>query len=385
MKAKTIVGLMACAVLAPAFADTINNNNPTVEDWFSSGVANKTISTSNASWGESAPGLNTAQTAFEIDADAASPATLTPTKDGNNKTAADLASDGLVTITSKAYLAPSAIADQPTAATLGNAQVGFAVFTTTGETPTSSYYVYVRTGATEGASPESTGEWIAVTGTGVEVPSGETDTEFKIELDYRSATKVAKFYVKVGENYVQLSGIPAGGTATDAFEFVPADSKLSDIAALGSGTITSIDAKYEKAVAAVAGSNVPYATVAAAYAAAGASGTVVAWNSTTGAPAAADSSANYAANGLTKPVCMALNLPTDVADAKLSFQPAATQPADGIAVATTVAPVTGVNVKFVVNRVSGTEATGTEYDYNAIKLPLGTGTYTIVPSVSAAN
>ncbi len=380
MKAKTIVGLMACAVLAPAFADTtpIDNNNPTSTDWFGAKVESSSLTTSGASW-SAVPQV--AEGAMVIDADASTPVTLTPTKDSNNKTAADLGSDGLVTIAAKAYLAPSAKADLPDATVLGAAQVGFAVAT---ENDATSYYAYVRKGTTTvNEETVSTGEWIAVAATGVTVPTDESDTDFKIELDYRSSSYVAKFYVKVGTSYVQLSGTPEGGSSTDAFTFVPPAAKLNDIAALGSGTITEIDASYEKAVAAVSGSDTRYATVADAYAAAGANGTVVAWDSTTGAPAAADSAANYAANGLTKPVCMALNIDTESSDAKLTFQPAATQPNDGIAVATTVAPVTGVTVKFTVNRVTGTDSTDTQYDYDSIKLPLGTGTYTIEPVVTA--
>ena len=380
MKAKTIVGLMACAVLVPAFAD-IDNNKPTTNDWFSTSVPDSTIVASGAAWATgdavTPPTVDAAAHVMVIDADVGAPATLTPTNI-NNKTVADLASDGLVTITSSAYLAPSAKTDLPAATDLGNAQVGFAVATeTVSETPTTNFYAYVRKAP---SGNTSNGEWIAVSNTVVTVPSEVEDTNFKIELDYRSTPNVAKFYVKVGENYVQLSGTPYGGTATNAFEFVPAESKLSDVAAIGSGTITSIDAKFENAVA-VGKDNKPYGTIAEAYNSTG-SGTVVAWDSTTGA--AATGAAVYAANGLDKAVCMALNIDTADANAKIALRPAATQVANKITLATAVAPVNDVTVMFSVTTVSGTDAGNESYPADGIQLPQGTGTYRVVPVVNPA-
>ena len=252
MKAKTIVGLMACAVLAPAFADTINNNNPTVEDWFSSGVASETISTSNASWGQSAPGLNTAKTAIEIDADVASPATLTPTADAVSTAGKE--SDGLVTITSKAYLAPSAKADLPTADALGNAQVGFAVATeTVSEATITNFYAYTKTA--------NGGVWTRLSRV---IPSAEVvDTDFTIVLDYRTC----KVTFSVGATPVTLAvaeATDAGVAGATELAFVSGAAKLSDVAAIGSGTITSINAKYEKAVA-VGKDGKAYGTIAEAY------------------------------------------------------------------------------------------------------------------------
>ena len=349
------------------------DNKATTNDWFSTKVENSAVSATDATWAAtSAPTVESGASVMVIDADANSPATLTPNSDAVAE--AVKKSDGLVTITSKAYLAPSAIADQPAAATLGNAQVGFAVFTTSGETPTSNYYVYVRTGATDDAPPVSTGEWIAVTGNNVTVPSGETDTEFKIVLDYR--TNKASFFVKVSDAYVALSGTQSG-QSTESFTFVPVTANLSDIAALGSGTITSIDAKFEEAVA-VGKDNKPYGTIAEAYNTTG-GGSVVAWDSTTGAAATGDDV--YALNGLTKAVCMALNMPTDVATAKIALRPAdATKKvANKITLATAVDPVQNVTVKFDVQN-DGSEST---FPADAIEIPLATGTYTVTPVVTA--
>lgn len=371
MKAKTIVGLMACAVLVPAFADTINNNNPnnnaSSTEWFSTSAS----ATKGATW-SSEPTVESAK--LVIDADVGTPATLTPTDaaaDGN-------ASDGLVTITSKAYLAPSAKADLPTAAVLNNAQVGFAVAT---ESETTSFYAYVRKASTTvNDKTVQNGEWIALTG--VNPPANEADTEFKIDIDYQN--KKVSFSVKVNDAYVALSGTPADAPAsTSSFDFVPVDNTtawLSDVAAIGSGTITSIDAAYENAVAVV--DNVRYGTIAGAYTAAGSGGTVAVWDPETGAAAKEQT----AANGLSKAECIALGI---AQDGLLAFEPAAAdKKVQGkITIATKVAPVDGVVAKFSVAKQTGNENVDADakYDSDAIPLPLGTGTYKIVPHVSAVS
>lgn len=367
MKAKTIVGLMACAVLAPAFAD---NNAPGTNDWFSTSASGSTISSTGATWAsnESAPSAESGK--LVIDADTSTPATLAPT-------AADAdtnGSVGLVTITSTAYLAPSALADLPAASALGNAQVGFAVATVTAanENTTSSFYGYVRkTPTTSGNETVQDGEWIALSG--ATPPSTETDTEFKIDLDY--VNNKVSFSVKVGNAYVVLSGVPDGGTSTSSFDFVPADSNwLTDVAALGSGTITSIDAKYEAAVA-VKGSK-RYSTIAAAYNSSE-TGDVQVWDASKGAAAQTQT----AANGLSRAECLALNIAENAA---IALEPAEQADAGKITVKTVVNPVDDVTVGFKVVKVTGEAAVDdTSYPANAIKLPKTTGQYRIQPTVGA--
>lgn len=363
MKAKTIVGLMACAVLVPAFAD-IDNNKPTTNDWFSTSVPESTIVASGAAWATEGsvtpPTVDATARVMVIDADTAKPATLTPTTT-DSKTAADLASDGLVSITSVAYLAPSATNDLPTAEALAGAQVGFAV-AVNGESVT-NYYGYVRTG-------ENAGNWFALTG--ATPPVGEGNTTFTIVLDYRSTDKKVSFVVDSTTDSTTL----ADGNSATAFTFVPVNAKLSDVAAIGSGTITSIDAKYEKAVAAV--NDVRYGTIAEAYTAAGNSGTVAVWD-----PASGTAPSNQkAANGLYKAACMALNI---AEDAEIGLVPAQTQVAGNICLATAVAPVDGVNVKFAVSKNNGT-ATG-EFDADSIRITKesGSNTYKIVPTINGAS
>ena len=356
MKAKTIVGLMACAVLVPAFADTtpIDNSKPTTNSWFGASVSGSNIITNGATWNAE---LSVENSKMVIDADAASPVALTPTN-VNSKTVADLASDGLVTITSSAYLAPSATNDLPNATALEPAQVGFAV-AVDGDNAT-NYYGYVRTA-------ENVGTWFKLTG--ATPPNGENDTAFTIVLDYRSDPRKVSFVVD--------STMLADGNSATAFTFVPASAKLSDVAAIGSGTITSINAKYEKAVA-VGKDGKAYGTIAQAYNAPGEEGTVVAWDPSTGA--AATGAAANAANGASKAVCMALNVSTTDANAALTFVPTAETPTD-IVLQTAVAPVDNVTVTFAVKE--GDTVKGSGYSASNIAIPKEAGQYTIVPTVSA--
>ena len=360
MKAKTIVGLMACAVLVPAFADTtpIDNNKPTTNDWFSTSVPGSTIVASGATWatGESVtpPTVDATAHVLVIDADTAKPATLTPTvADADTK-----GSLGVVTIASKAYLAPSAKADLPDAAALGAAQVGFAVAT---ESETTSFYAYTKI--------SDSGVWTKLAG--VPPPTTETDTEFTIVLNYNTR----KVTFMVGSTTLSVA-VASDAGAVDATElsFTPAAAMISDVAAIGSGTITSIDAKFENAVA-VKG-DTKYATIADAYNASG-SGTVKVWDSNTGAVAQEQT----AANGLTKAECMALNIAENAA---IALEPT-TQADDGkITVKTVVNPVDDVTVGFKVVKVTGEAAVDdTSYPANAIKLPKTTGQYRIQPTVGA--
>ena len=359
MKAKTIVGLMACAVLVPAFADTtpIDNNKPTTNDWFSTSVPGSTIVASGAAWATEGsvtpPTVDSTAHVMVIDADTAKPATLTPTVvDADTK-----GSLGVVTIASKAYLAPSAKADLPDAAALGAAQVGFAVAT---ESETTSFYAYTKTSSTSGV-------WTKLQG--ANPPSTETDTEFTIVLNYNTS----KVTFMVGSTTLSVAvASDAGAVNATELSFTPAAAMISDVAAIGSGTITSIDAKFENAVA-VKG-DTKYATIADAYNASG-SGTVKVWDPANGAVATEQT----AANGLSKAECMALNIAENAA---IALEPT-TQADDGkITVKTVVNPVNDVTVGFQVVKIAGGAAEDqTSYPANAIKLPKTTGQYRIQPTI----
>lgn len=353
MKAKTIVGLMACAVLAPAFAD-IDNNKPTTNDWFSASVSGESVYVTGATWNTTPAVEGSTTKVMVIDADVTSPATLTPTTaDADTK-----ASCGVVTIASKACLAPSAVADLPSATALGNAQVGFAVAT---ESETTSFYAYTKT--------STSGVWTKLQG--ANPPSTETDTEFTIVLNYNTS----KVTFMVGSTPLSVAvASDAGAVNATELSFTPAAAMISDVAAIGSGTITSIDAKFEKAVAVV--DNVRYGTIAEAYTAAGNSGTVAVWDPSTGG--AAD--VQTAANGASKAVCMALNVSTTDANAVLTFVPTS-ETENTIVLETAVDPVDDVTVTFAVSKDGGV-ASGS-YSANGISIPKKAGSYTIVPTVSA--
>ena len=355
MKAKTIVGMMACAAFASAFADTINNNVATTNDqWFVGNVQSSALHADGAAWDNTAAKATVSGTKIEIDNDLSTALTLAPTTT-NSKTAADLASDGLVILSATAYLTPSALADLPTLEALGDAQVGFAVAVDNNVT---NYYAYTRNEDDNGTV--TNGTWTALTG--VNPPVTETDTAFKIALDYQDS--IAKFYV--------------GDTLLFTTNFTPVAAKLSNVAAFGSGTITSISGAYENAVA-VGKDGKVYGTIAQAYNAPG-EDPVVAWDPSTGE--AAKGAAVYAANGLEKAVCMALNI---APDAKIALEPAAQNVENKVVLKTAVAPVDGVTALFTVSTLSGTSAGEGSYTASNIQIPLGTGTYQIIPTVSGTN
>ena len=369
MKAKTIVGLMACAVFASAFAD---NNNPynvatTNDAWFVGNVVSSAPAADGAAWARVTSADVDANNKIQIDADAASAVTLTPTVT-SGMTAADRASDGLVIVTSSAYLTPSDKVDLPAPSTLTTAQVGFAVAVNSNVT---NYYAYVRKGETSGETPVAEGEWIALSG--ATPPDGETDTAFKIVLDYQACT--AKFFVTVNNVDTILSGTPDGGSSTDTFTFVPVtgSAKLTDVAAFGSGTITEIRGAYENAVAVKNG--VKYAKIADAYNATG-NYAVEVWDPTTGDAAAQQT----AANGLSKAACVALGIPES---GKLPLEPAAQNVSGKVVLKTSVDPVDGVTAKFTVSKIAGEAAEDTtKYNHDSIQLPLTEGQYQVIPEVS---
>ncbi len=354
MKAKTIVGLMACAVLAPAFAD-IDNNKPTTNDWFSTSVPDSTIVASGAAWATgdavTPPTVDSTAHVMVIDADTTKPATLTPTVvDADTK-----GSLGVVTIASRAYLAPSAVADLPSATALGSAQVGFAVAT---ESETASFYAYTKT--------SDSGVWTKLEG--ATPPSTETDTEFTIVLNYNTS----KVTFMVGSTTLSVAETSVAGAAeATELSFTPAAAMISDVAAIGSGTITSIDAKFENAVA-VGKDGKAYGTIAEAYNTTG-SGTVAVWDPENGVAYEDQTTAN----GLGKAVCMALNI---APDAKIALEPAVQNVENKVVLKTAVAPVDDVTVTFAVKPLNGS-ASG-EYPANAIQVPLEAGSYQVVPTVA---
>ncbi len=334
MKAKKMFGLLACAA---ASAVAMNAYANTTTNWFGATASEATVTlteaTTNGNYAAVADGKIT------IDNDYSTAFAVTPT------TKSPARSDGLVTITSTAVLTPCAASDLPASTSISDAKVGFAVAV---DGTATNYYCYAK-GAGWGA-----------TSTAVADPSATTT--FTITIDYR--TSVASFAV--------------GGTVVSNNVAFTTASGLTDVAAFGTGSISSIAAKYEVAVCAVVDESTTnkYGSVADAKAAGGSTSTIKAVDSS---GTVAESAT--AANGLSAAVCVALGLSTTDSTANIAVAPLATDTDTEnvtLAVNVTAAPEAGV-VKFGVKKDDGEP---TYYDDSAaIKIPLEAGTYTITPTL----
>lgn len=344
MKAKKLMGMIACAgacVSLSAFANTTNG-------WFGVSVNDTTVNAGACTVKTNNVDVASTETSGKIvlDNDLDSALTITP----GSGTAA--LSDGLVTITSTALLTPSDASEL--GAITGGAQAGFAVAVNSNNQ--TNFYGYASAG--KSGDPA----WIEFT-TGPANP--EADTTFTIALNYRD--KKVSFY--------NGSTLLTDGTSSEfsiSNEFV----NLANVAAYGSGSISSVTSKYEVAVAAVQGGS-KYGSAAEAVVAAGTSGTVLDIDPTTGAA----TTEKQATNGLYAWQCDVLGIEPD---ASIPLEPATKEvAADKIAVAVSgYTPVDGVSVKFQVKRGESL-VSNDKYDADAIGIPLTTGTYTVVPEIKA--
>ena len=283
---------------------------------------------------------------IQLDNDFASALTFTPSDETP-------LSDGLVTITSSAVLTPSDVSDL---APVDGAHAGFALAVDGSDT---NFYGYASAGGT-GNAPA----WIKLNG----APSNpEEATTFTIALNYRDS-KVS-FY--------QGDTLLTDGTASE-FNISNDFTRLSYVSAYGSGAISSVTSQYEVAVAAVvdgASTNL-YGSASEAVVATRNGGSVK--------DITADGKATetpQAANGLCVWECDVLGI---APDATIALQPATKEVAsDKIAVALSgYTPVDGVTVKFKVKQGNAL-VSETEYDADAIGIPMTTGTYTVVPTITA--
>lgn len=354
MKVQKIVGMMACAAFASAFADPINNNIATTNDWFTGAASGATLTITelgSAAWKTNTTAITESVEGVEVSAgriilsnDSDNPLKLVPADQS-------ALNDGLVTITSVATLTPNDVGDLYSAE-IDGAKVGLAVAIDDNVT---NYYGYAN------------GAWTKLTNAN---PPDSGDTTFKIVIDYR--VPCAQFYVTQNATDVLLA---SNDTSVTVFALASGTTQLSSIDCFGSGELASINAKYEKAVA-TAGDGKKYGTIAQAY------------NHTTSEQSVAVldadgsvSESQTAANGLSKSVCMALNMAIDDPNVKIALQPAAIQNAGKITLATAVDPVDGVTVSFTVETISGTNAGSESYPADGIQIPQGTGTYRVVPTV----
>ena len=354
MKAQKIAGITACALACVASVNLL----ATEVEWFDGNVGSTTTSAistpTRAAWNATLPdGVTPGAGSIALDNDKDSALVLTPT--ANSEPAL---SDGVVTLSSTAVLTPSDANDLPTL-TLSDAKAGFAVGVSNNGADTNFYgYAYNTTA--------SAGMWVKLAGAN---PTAGATT-FTIKLDYRTGKQKVMYFVED----TQL----ADATDSTVNEWDINASVLASVAAYGSGTLSALAATCEKAVAAVVSNNeeVRYGSIAEAIAAAGNNQSniaVVDSNGTTGAPNA------LAANGLPKWECEALGV---AEDASLALAPADKSVANKITLklAEVNQPASGVTATFGVN--DGTSTTGS-YASDCIEIPMTTGTYTIVPTVSA--
>lgn len=336
MKAKTMLGLIACASACVSLSAFGNTN----DDWFAVSVLDSTATLTHVSTNM---GVEVAGSKLLINTDSESLVfTPDPLFAGTNR------SDGVVTIAASVALTPSSLSDFE--ATIPNAKVGIAVGINDDVT---NYYGYASAG------------WKVLTGENVSVPAPGGDTSFALVLDYR--THVAQFYV---DETLMTYG---DTTPTNAPAFAPGTDTLLNIAASGSGSITSIDTDFEVAVVDVGGTK--YGSVADAEAAGGDASTIKKIDDT-----GAVINKTTADNGLSVAVCTALGLDIDESTANIAVAPVGTDvDATKITLAVNVdaAPEASV-VKFGVTPVGGGETIYYD-DASAIKIPLAAGTYTITP------
>lgn len=335
MKAKKLMGMIACAGACVSLSALANTTN----GWFGVSVNDTTVNAGTCAVTTNNVAVTSTETAGKIvlDNDIESALTIAP----DAGTAA--LSDGLVTITATAVITPSDASEL--GAVTGGAQAGFAVAVAGNET---NFYGYASAG--KSGDPA----WIKFT-TGPANP--EADTTFTIAINYRD--KKVSFY--------NGSTLLTDGTSSEfsiSNEFV----KLSNVAAYGSGSISSVTSKYEVAVAAYGDKK--YGSGAEAVKAAGASGTVLDIDPTTG-EATTD---KQTTNGLYAWQCDVLGV---AKDAKIPFKPAATVNGSiTLQIASEIED--GIAATFKVYSVGNETALGS-YPSHAIQIPQAQGKYLIKP------
>ena len=344
MKAKTLMGMIACAsacVSLSAFANTTNG-------WFGVTVENNEIAPSNCATNGVEVTID-ANNKIVLDNDSDSPFVVT-----NFASAAT--SDNIVKITATALLTPNATNDLSESVSEG-AKAGFAVGID--DNNATNFYGYAN------------GEWHQLSGQDDNY-DWDSDTTFSMILNYRD--KVVSFYV--GD--VLLN-------SADSLALASTATGLNAIDAYGSGSITSITGSYEVAVAAVVSSDgattnrygsVSEANIAMADAGEGAKLQGV---SPTGETKEENATA---ANGLDYVVCEAMGLPTETSeDATIKLGASAHQSSGNITLAWIKPPAAedGVTIKFQVKKNGVNE--GEPCDWDDIKIPMESGIYTVEPSI----
>ena len=316
MKAKTMLGLIACASACVSLSAFGNETN----GWFGVKVENVEIVHPNCA---------TNGAAVTIDGSAIK---LEDASLGIDNFAEAPTSDGIVKISATALLTPSSTSGFVVS---GSPKAGFAVGID-GQNET-NFYGY------------ASNSWHKLTG----ATPGAGDTSFSMILNYRD--KVVSFYV---DDVLLTSEDPL---------ILDADS-LAAINASGSGSITSVTGAYEVAVAAYDGKK--YGSGAEAVKARGAGAGDIQDIASNGTP----TSTPQAANGLYAWECDALGV---AKDAKVPFKPAATV-GNSITLQIASEIEDGLAATFKVYPVGSENAIGS-YPSDAIQIPQEQGAYLIKP------
>jgi hypothetical protein len=326
MKAKTMLGLIACASACVSLSAFGNETN----GWFGVKVENAEIVHPNCATNGAAVTINGSAIKLED-------ASL-----GIDNFASAPTSDGIVKISATALLTPSSTSDFDVS---GSPKAGFAVGVN--DLNATNFYGYAN------------GAWHKLTG----ATPGDGDTSFSMILNYRD--KVVSFYV----DDVLL-------TSEDTLT-LNADS-LASISASGSGSITSVTGAYEVAVAAYGDKK--YGSISeASGAASAASADPTAAVQVVNADGSTEDANAVAANGLRKIVCEALGLPMNDSAANIAVAPAATDTdQNNITLAVNVAGAPEASaVKYEVKK----DGVFDHYSDSAaaVTIPLEAGNYTITP------
>ena len=318
MKAKTMLGLIACASACVSLSAFGNETN----GWFGVKVENAEIVHPNCATNGAAVTINGSAIKLED-------ASL-----GIDNFASAPTSDGIVKISATALLTPSSTSDFDVS---GSPKAGFAVGVDNQNA--TNFYGYAN------------GSWHKLSGT-----PGNGDTSFSMILNYRD--KVVSFYV---DDVLLTSEDDPLTLASDA-------NSLASISASGSGSITSVTGAYEVAVAAYDGKK--YGSGAEAVKAKGdGEGDIL--------DVASDGTATttpQAANGLYAWECDALGV---AKDAKVPFKPAATV-GNSITLQIASEIEDGLAATFKVYLV-GSETEIGSYPSDAIQIPQAQGAYLIKP------
>ena len=328
MKAKTLMGMIACAGACVSLSAFGNNTN----GWFGVTV-DSDITRINCETNGAAVSIESNKIVLDNAKDTA--LTITPAVNAPTNS-----NDGVFVIKATALLTPSSTNDFDVTT---NAKAGFAVGVD--DKNATNYYGYAN------------GVWNKLTAANV-VAEG-IETTFKLILNYRDF-KVDFYAGDDAATHLGQFNLASGTTAPLGID------------AFGAGSITSITGEYEVAVAAYDGKK--YGSIAEAVDAAGANKASVLPVSESGETPTGGATA---ANELPRIVCAVLNLDPADPDAQAKAVPVDND--DDPDYITLAIPVSepGV-VKFTVSDGN----TSKDYDNaSAIKIPLTTGKYTITPAL----